>query len=193
MPRDFLPAIYPNDGHTVKSPDEDNATMNMQGIILNNSKFGVMPRNEVFKDSSFTANNAADRGRGITSFAGEDELHLDQDTYYYNGGSQDLTATSAPGYANNTGFNDDYVASFVRHNVSGVENLVIVNAGDTSTNASATHGNIWYVADGATAPSSVSSSNLPCNNATAGDRVSITRGGASLDVASFSSIIRALR
>ncbi|MCP5020009.1 MAG: hypothetical protein GY938_32690 [Ketobacter sp.] len=102
---------------------------------------------------------------------------MDQDTYYYSSGasSQDLTVTTGQGYAGNTGFNEEYIGSFVRHAVSGVENLVIVNAGHTSTHASAKHGNVWYVADAATAPSSVSDADLPCNNG-----VSITRGGVSL-------------
>lgn len=174
--RDILPVIYQNHGVRYRAADDEEMLFNCVPHYLNNGEIGAAPREEVTKDSSFTANADADRGRGITTFGGQTELYLDQDTYYYNGGSQDLTATTGNGYAGNTGFNEEYTTSFVRHLISGVENLVMVNAGHTSTHASANHGNVWYVADGSTAPSSISDANMPGNNG-----VSLVRGGASLD------------
>lgn len=174
--KDFLPVIYKNDGVRYRTADDEEMLFNCVPRLLNNGEIGAEPRHEIAKDASFTAGASTSRGRGLTTFGGESELYLDEDTYYYNGGSQDLTATTGNGYAGNTGFNEEYTASFVRHLVSGVENLVIVNAGHTSTHASAKHGNVWYVADGTTAPSSVSDADMPGNNG-----VSLTRGGASLD------------
>lgn len=174
--RDFIPAIYQNDGVRYQAADEEESLFNCCPRILHGGEIAAEPRHEVTKGPSFTANNAADRGRGVTSFGGQSELYLDQDTYYYNGGSQDLTSTSAPGWAGNLGFNEEYTASFVRHRVSGSEVMAIVNAGHTSTHASANHGNLWYVVDGDTAPVSIQDADMPGNNGT-----SITRGGASLD------------
>ena len=177
--KDFLPVIYPSIPwiNQANNPffEGDEPYMNIMPRPLNNQTIGIHPRYELASAGNVPA-AGTDRGRGVTSFSDQGGLFLDEDSYFYSGGSQDLTATTGNGYAGNTGFNEEYTGSFVRHLVSGVENLVIVNAGHTSTNASANHGNVWYVANGTSAPSSISDAVIPCNNG-----VSITRGGASLD------------
>lgn len=174
MPRDFLPAIMHESGPNYQTDAQNYKGLNIDCLRLENGQYGIYPRHETNTIAGFPS-SSANRGRGCFSYAGEFDLYLDEDTYHYNGGSQDLTATTGQGYAGNTGFNEEYTASFVRHFQSGAEYIVIVNAGHTSTNASANHGNIWYAQD-AGIPSSVSDADLPCNNG-----VSITRGGASLD------------
>lgn len=173
--KDFIPVIYSHSGTIFRNNLTEEALYNCVPWVLHNGEIGACPRNEIIFDSN-AAGSAADRGRGLVTFAGYPDFYLDQDTFYYSGGSQDLTATTGQGYAGNTGFNEEYTASFIEHRISGVNNLVIVNAGHTSTNASANHGNVWYVADSTSAPSSISDADLPCNNG-----VSIIRGGASLD------------
>ena len=173
--RDFLPAIYDASGVGYRTGSAEES-FNIMPIMLHGKTIGAHPRNEMVNANDFTPSSSADRGRGIFAFSDDIDLYLDQDTYYYNGGNQDLTATTGNGYAGNTGFNEEYIATTVSHRVSGIENIVIVNAGHTSTNASANHGNVWYTADNSTAPSSVSDADMPGNNG-----VSIVRGGASLD------------
>ena len=173
--RDFLPAIYDASGVGYRTGSAEES-FNIMPIMLHGKTIGAHPRNEMVNANDFTPSSSADRGRGIFAFSDDIDLYLDQDTYYYNGGNQDLTATTGNGYAGNTGFNEEYIATTVSHRVSGIENIVIVNAGHTSTNASANHGNVWYTADNSTAPSSVTDADMPGNNG-----VSIVRGGASLD------------
>jgi len=179
----FLPAVHQADGTLYgnitgtgrRNTDPDENLFNCIPWVLHNGEIAACPRNE-FTQSSNVPNDAADRGRGLATFGGEIDLYMDQTNYYWDGGNTDLTATSSPGYAGNTGFNEEFTGSFVEHKVSGVPNLVIVNAGHASTHASANHGNVWYAADAQSAPASVSDADMPGNNG-----VSLVRGGASLD------------
>jgi len=173
--RSYLPVIYDNRGELYRHAIAESNLYNCVPTILADGEIGSAPRAE-FGTQSNAPSDAADRGRGVTAFAGIDELYLDQTSYYYSGGNTDLTATSSPGYAGNTGFNEEYLGSFVEHKVSGVTNLVIVNPGHSSTHASAKHGCVWYAANGASAPASISDADMPGNNG-----VSLVRGGASLD------------
>lgn len=177
MPRDFLPAIHVADGTQYAQASFPPNLLNAVPIILEDGSIGSHPRDE-FTPAAVpnTPNASTNRGRGLVAFGGEFDLYLDEDSYFYDGGSQDLTATTGNGYAGNTGFNEEYLGSFTEHRVSGVANLVIVNAGHTSTNASAKHGNVWYQATAAAAPASISDADMPGNNG-----VSLVRGGASLD------------
>ena len=175
MPRAFLPAVYPTGKAKVYSHFTD---MNLQNCVpreLNNGEMGAVIRDQ-YDWITHEAASSADYGRGVISFDGEYDLYLETDTYYYDGGNQDLTATSSPGYAGNTGFYTKYNASFAEHSISGVNSLVIANAGHTSTHASAKHGNLWYQSAASAAPASVSDADMPGNNG-----VSITRGVVSLD------------
>lgn len=175
--RDFLPAVYASGGISDQYYDRYEPWVNCIPVPLKNNEFGVVPRDELSKDADFTASSANNRGRGVFVFASGDKAYLDEDLFYINGGgSQSLSDTSAPGYAGNTGFNEEYGASFVEHKVSGVPNMVIVNAGHTSTHASAKHGTVWYTPNSATVPVGISDANIPGNNG-----VSLIRGGASLD------------
>jgi len=176
--RSYLPVVHDSSGTTyrLEGVKEDNL-YNCIPWVLNNGEIGACPRQELTTaGSSPTPDAIADRGRGITVFGSVTNIYCDQTHYFYTGGSTDMTDTSSPGYAGNTGFADEYLSSFVEHKISGVPNLVIVNAGHTSTHASANHGNVWYAADNNVAPASISDADMPGNNG-----VSLCRGGASLD------------
>jgi len=178
--RSYLPVIYPAHGTDyprIQPSGAHDPLYNCMPWMLHGNEIGACPRNELSSESaSPTPAASTDRGRGVVSFSGQHALYVDETSYFYSGGNTDLTDTSAPGYAGNTGFNEEYIATFVSHKISGTPNLVIVNAGHTSTHASAGHGNVWYAADGLTAPASVSDADMPGNNG-----VSLVRGGASLD------------
>jgi len=179
--RDFLPVLStPNtfrtnaNGQPTPRPSNE-MLINCTPLLLENGLIGAAPRPQ-FTNGDFTPNSSLDRGRGIVSFKGDDYLYLDQDTYYYDGGSQDLNSTSAPGYAGNTGHWSEIIASFVKCFVSGDENLVIVNAGQPVSASGTTDGNVWYQSSPAATPSSIDSANMPGNN---GEK--LIRGGAYLD------------
>ena len=126
-------------------------------------------RLDVTRSVAWSSDDASSsRGRGIVGFDGYGQLRVDEDTYYYNGGSDTITGGNS--------FYAEYLASFIRARDSGVNNLIIVNAGHTSTHASANHGNVWYVPDSTTGATRITDADMPGNNG-----VSLTRGGAYLD------------
>ena len=182
--RDVIPFVFPQGteyknylGNTLagSAASADSPSCNCVPVMLNNGAIGMTPRSSFVFDRN-AATSSSDRGRGVYRADDFPVVYLDQDTYYYDGGSQDLKSTSSPGWAGNLGFYSNYIATFTNYSVSGVRNLVICNAGHTSTNASAEHGNVWYAPGGSAAPVSVQSANMPGNNG-----VSMTRGGVDLD------------
>ena len=178
MPTEILPIIYPSDGARLGGVDNESSLHNCIPVLRHNNVYAAQPREEI--TSVISSANSDSRGRGVVAWAGQIDLYLDEDTYYYDGGSQDLTATTGQGYTENSGFNEEITASFIQFNQAGVDNLVIVNAGHASTSASAKHGNIWYQSTPSGAVSSVSDTSVPWNS---GDStaISLVRGGASLD------------
>ncbi len=173
--QDFIPVIYPTDGTHYRATDAEETLLNCIPWMLQNGQIGACPRHE-FSNSIDDPTSSADRGRGIVTFDNIPNIRCDESSYYYDGGSQDLEATSSPGYAGNTGIASEYLASFIEHRISNVPNLVIVSAGNTATSAGAKHGNIWYASSGGAAPASVDDPNMPGNNG-----ISLARGGVSLD------------
>jgi hypothetical protein len=131
--------------------------------------FTVSARQKYDADATNSKNDAAgSRGRGMYVWQGHDSVVVDEDKIYYNGGS------TAMGTGN--GVYDEYQASFVQYSQAGVDNLVVLNAGHTSTHASATHGEIWYSADVTGGFTRITDVDVPGENG-----VSLCRGGASLD------------
>ncbi len=174
--RDFIPVI---EGHTNKPRVETPVTndyalasthrwRNVEFRDDGNGRILASARQELgTKPLESYDSGSSSRGRGITSFDEEDNITLTEATYYYNGGSTSITGGND--------FFDDYLGSFVRHMISGAINLVVVNAGNTSTDVGATHGNMYYTPDSTTGLTRVTDAAMPGNNG-----VSITRGGASL-------------
>ena len=177
MAKEILPAIYSDIGPIIKNTNAENLT-NCIPVAMDDQMIGVHPRNQFTDTALVTPAASTDRGRGVTAFGGQYDLYCDEDTYYYDGGSQDMTATAGAGYAGNTGFNEEYLASFIQYNQTGVNNLVIVNAGHSSTHASATLGNIWYQPTAGAAPVIVTDIDAPGGTS---NTIPLIRGGVSLD------------
>jgi hypothetical protein len=131
--------------------------------------FTVGARQGFTSDATNSKNDATtSRGRGMIAWQGYDSVVVDEDKIYYNGGSTALGTGNNP-YT-------DMLASFVQYSQAGVDNLVVVNAGHPSTNASANHGEVWYSADITGAFTRIADIDMPGN-----DGVSLVRGGCSLN------------
>ena len=169
--RDFIPVF--SDYRLLRETgitDSDAYEYRFQNVVFVGDGAGgvyAKARGELSSGGGGSADAAASRGRGIISLDNFN-ITVDEDTFYYSGGSTTITGGND--------FYDDYLASLFFGYQSGVPQLINVNAGHSSTNASATHGNVWYTPNKTTAPTRITDADMPGNNG-----VSLTRGGAFLD------------
>ena len=176
MPRDFIPIIDPQSnlirgGATVNGGQSVALMYRGANVEISDDGVGNMTaraRSEFTRDATNSSDDAtSSRGRGLYSFP-PGQIRVDEDTFYIGTGTTTITG------GNN--FYADYLASFCIAEVSGERTLVNLNAGHTSTNASANHGNVWYLEESASAPTRISDADMPGNNG-----VSLARGCAYLD------------
>jgi len=172
---DLIPAYQPQTNiyrDLVGDENLDSVWHRYRNVIIRPDGAGgytVSARLQFDSDATNSKDDAtSSRGRGMYAYQGYDSIVVDENTLYYNGGTNSM--------AGGNEYYTELLASFVHYSQAGVDNLVVVNAGHPSTNASATHGNVWYTAAADSAPTRATDADMPGNNGT-----SITRGGASLN------------
>lgn len=169
MAKDFIPAVRVNDDTNFENDLIDIQYYNTIPLKTGAQEYSIVKR-PTFTSAIDLTGDSTVRGRGITDFLGERGITITEDRYYYNDGGSFTDITGG------NGFQGDYFAVITKFNQAGSPYLVVQNAGDYSTNASATHGNLWYATDGVSAPTRVTDADMPGN-----DGVSMIRGAVNLD------------
>lgn len=170
MAKEIIPLVINDFGNYNVNTDEDVTIMyhNMSPIQTgapSEWSLGVRPALGTATTTFSIDDNT--RGRGIADFQGYDLMAVNDDTWYYSGGSTEIHTTSP--------FDKEALAKFTLYSQAGADRLVLVNAGAIST-AGTSDGSIWFMTNTTSAPTEVTDADAPGQNGN-----SLCRGGVSLD------------
>jgi len=168
--KSVLPLVSENTGNYSMLTSEDVTMMyhNVSPVatgIDNDYSLSVRPSLGTVTTTASIDDNS--RGRGIADFKGYDLMLVNDDTWYYSGGSTEIYVA--------TPFDKESLAKFTLYSQAGSDRLVLVNAGAIST-AGTEDGSIWFKTAITGAPTEIADADAPGYNGN-----SLCRGGVSLD------------